>query len=159
LNEKIVGELTYDHLKDLVYLDAFIRENLRVHPPIIQVGGRKLEQDITIDNYFIPAGTAVQMDLMKILHDPTIWGDPEVFRPERFLESNLTKDQRMAWIPFSTGPRFCIGMSFSMEEQKVFLVSLIRNFQRITYAPGGSLQPQRGFLNTPNLDKLLISFE
>jgi len=159
LNEKIEGELTYDHLKDLVYMDAFIRETLRLHPPVPLVGGRKVDHDITIDNYFIPAETVIQIDLMRILQEPSIWGDPEVFRPERFLDANITKEQRIAWIPFSAGPRFCIGMSFSLEEQKIFLATLVRNFKRIVLAPGGSVVPARSFLNIPDIEKFVVAFE
>jgi len=58
----------------------------------------------------IPEKTLVQIDFASILQSIKVWGDPEIFRPERWSPEVLTKKQRSAWIPFSYGPRICIDI-------------------------------------------------
>jgi len=131
---KVPNDLTYDVLKDLIYLDGLIREALRLHPPAPIMGGRITKQEITVGNVRIPPGTNVQMDLVSMAYNPNIWGDPLEVRPERWYQENLTKEQRSAWLPFSGGPRICIGMNFSLIEQKIFLVYLLKTFKEIKLA-------------------------
>jgi len=160
VNNVVPNELTFESLKNLHYLECFIKETMRYQPSINVMGGRETDRDIIIGDYFIPAKTNVQLDLCTMAHDPAIWGDPETFRPERFLNDQLTKEQRSAYIPFSAGPRFCIGMSFSLEEQKIFLTTLVKNFSSITMAPGATIvEAPKSFVNCPNLDLLSVNFK
>jgi len=104
---------------------------MRIYPAAPLSGQRRTETDTIIGNWKIPEKTTVQLDLITMLHNPEIWGDPENFRPERFDPQNLTKEQRTSWIPFSYGPRICIGMNFSLTEQKIFLATILRQFSSI----------------------------
>jgi len=160
VNTVVPDELTYESLKDLNYLDSFIKEVLRYHPPVTYIRSRRADRDLVIGDYFVPAGTNIHQDLYSMNHDPEIWGDPDIFRPERFSNEKLTKEQRASFIPFSTGPRFCIGMSFSLEEQKVFLATLVKRFRSISMAPGSAIrESNKSFLNAPDFDSLSVIFK
>ena len=104
----------------LKYLDAVINETMRIHHPtpinlprVIPPEGR------TIDGTFIPGNTIVGINLHVVQTTPTYWVEPNVFHPERFLpqsdsmyDHKFDKDVKAAYMPFSTGPRNCIGAKY-----------------------------------------------
>jgi cytochrome P450 len=160
--EKIPGEVTFDSLKELNYIDGLIKEGLRFFPPLPSMSGRKAAKDSVIGNVHIPAGTAIEMNLIAMAHNPKIWGDPEIIRPERWYSENITKEQRNAWMPFSGGPRICIGMNMSLLEQKMFIVYFLKRFQQVKLAPSGKVTPKIGGLSityAPDMDKLILNLE
>jgi cytochrome P450 len=69
------------------------------------------------------------------MHNPEIWGDPEVFRPERFSEEESKNRPSMVHVPFGAGPRTCIGSKFSILEQCVFLIELLRRYTVVLVDP------------------------
>jgi len=158
--DKVPNELTYDSLKELTFIDGLLKEGLRMYPPAPIMMGRYAKKDSIIGNVRVPAGTKIDLNHITMAYDPKIWGDPSVIRPERWFPENLTKEQRNAWTPFSGGPRICIGMNFSLLEQKLFLVCLLKRFKEIKLDPQGkitSIHP--GLFNySPNLEKLIIQF-
>jgi len=158
--EIVLDELTFEHVKELPYLEGIIRETLRMRPAGPVISGRYSPKDSVLGPIKIPAGTGIQCDIISMCFDPAIWGDPEVFRPERWFAENVTKEQRGAWIPFSYGPRICIGMNFSLVEQKIFLVKLLKQFKEIKLAPGAEIKHKIGtFISAPDFDKLKIQFK
>jgi cytochrome P450 len=155
--EKIPGEVTFESLKELNYIDGLIKEGLRYFPPVPVMNGRKAVRDSLIGNVHIPAGTPIELNLIAMASDPQVWGDPEVIRPERWFSDNITKEQRNAWMPFSGGPRICIGMNMSLLEQKIFLVYFLKRFQQVKLAPSGKVQPKIGGLSityAPDIDNI-----
>ena len=104
------------------YLDAVVKETLRMRP-VIPVVGRRLAAPISLDGYLLPAGTILMVSIYLAHHDAGAYGDPEEFRPERFLEG-IPKDA--AWIPFGGGVRRCLGASFGQLEMKVVLREMTR---------------------------------
>lgn len=91
---------------------------------------RTAAEDSELDGVFIPKGTKVALDIRDMHNSPRIWKDPETFNPDRFLpggEADQLAGSGMAWLPFSNGARQCIGMNFSLAEQKV-LLPLLRKF-------------------------------
>jgi cytochrome P450 len=154
--EKIPGEVTIDSLKELPYIDGLIKECLRMYSPVPFINGRIAAKDSVVGNIQIPAGTNITLNISAMVHDPKIWVDPEVIRPERWYFENLTKEQRNAWMPFSSGPRICIGMNFSLIEQKIFLVNFLKHFQKIQLAPNSIITPRLGGIGTytPDTDKI-----
>lgn len=80
------------------------------------------------DGRIIPAGVDLTLNLAGILKDPTYFNDPETFLPERF-DKNEHKIPPLAFIPFSIGPRGCIGQKFAMLTIKVALIRLLQHFE------------------------------
>jgi cytochrome P450 len=159
--EKCPNQLTTENLKELSYLDALIKEFMRLQGPALQVNARYTFKDQTIvGNVCLPLGTEVSVDLISMCYDPKIWGDPLNVRPERWFPQNLTKEQKSSWMPFSTGQRICIGMTFSQLEQRVFLALMLKRYKSIKLAPNGSIRYKFGALmNSPQFEKLIIEFE
>jgi cytochrome P450 family 135 len=127
------------------YLTATIQETLRLRPVIVLVL-RKLTETIELGGYELPAGLTVAPSIHLIHRDPTIYPEPERFRPERFLE---TPPGTYTWIPFGGGVRRCLGAAFAQQEMAIVLRELVsrrtirpadptseRNFRRaITETP------------------------
>jgi len=140
--ENTKNGLTYETLKDLNYIDWIIHETLRIYPSLsaTDITNRVTKTEMIIGNYYIPAKTIIQADFISMLQSKEIWGDPENFRPERFDPDILTKEQRSSWMPFSYGPRICIGINFTLTEQKIFLATLLREFSFIKLSENSVLE-------------------
>src|SRR5205823_6018351 len=82
--------------------------------------------------YPIPAGQMVGVSIYNIHHNPSIWEDPEAFRPERFSAEHGSKRHQLAWMPFGAGQRMCIGRDFSLMEGLLVLVRLIQRYDLIS---------------------------
>ncbi|XP_064097710.1 cytochrome P450 4C1-like [Macrobrachium nipponense] len=120
--------LTMADIRELNYLDRCIKESLRLYPSVPFVG-RRLSEDIVVDNYRVPAGTDIQIPPYTLHRDPEQFPNPQIFDPDRFLPENCKKRHPYAYIPFSAGPRNCIGQKFAMMEEKVILSKILRNFR------------------------------
>ncbi|KAG6458738.1 hypothetical protein O3G_MSEX011035 [Manduca sexta] len=117
-----------DDLAQLKYLDAVVRETLRLYPPV-PVITRKVERDVALPGgvTLIP-GCGVVVNIWAIHRNPHYWGDDaEEFRPERFLDSALKHPA--AFMPFSYGPRGCLGYRYAMMALKSALASLLRQYR------------------------------
>ena len=108
-------------LAGLPYMDAVIKEVLRLRP-VIPLVGRALQKPHTIGGYSLPAGTRVGACIYLAHRNPEVYPDPETFNPERFL--NMTPDPA-SWLPFGGGIRRCIGASFALYEMKIVLGTLL----------------------------------
>jgi cytochrome P450 len=109
-------------LDDDDYVDAVVKETLRVRPVIVDVA-RKLTRDTQVGAWRLPAGTMVLPAIAAIHARPDLYPSPEEFRPERFLEAET---ESYAWIPFGGGVRRCIGASFAQVEMRVVLREVLR---------------------------------
>ncbi|VDD90914.1 unnamed protein product [Enterobius vermicularis] len=118
--------ITYEDLSRFRYLEACIKETLRLYPsvPII---ARFLTEDIVIKNKTIPKYVGIVITPSMVHRDPRYWPDPEVFRPERFLDGE--QKHPYAFIPFSAGARNCIGQRFAIMEEKCILGLLMRHLK------------------------------
>jgi cytochrome P450 len=103
------------------YLDAVIKETLRLRP-VIAVVLRKLMEPVEIGGRLLPAGVSVAPSIYLVHRDPEIYPEPERFRPERFLERPAGT---YTWIPFGGGVRRCLGASFAKFEMAVVLKELV----------------------------------
>lgn len=110
------------------YLERVIKESMRLYPPVPFIG-RTLSEDIEIDKYKIPKGTMVTVGIYYLHRDPNVFPNPEKFDPDRFLTENTKGRHPYAYLPFSAGPRNCVGQKFAMYEEKSVLSSVIRNFK------------------------------
>ena len=123
------NEVTWNDLGKLPYLSQCVKESLRLHPPVPRIG-RNLTKDIELpDGRVIPEGTAVAMNIYACHHNPDIWNEPEVFDPERFAPENSVNRHNYAHIPFSAGPRNCIGQNFAMNELKTAIALIVKHFR------------------------------
>src|ERR1700760_3569453 len=102
------------------YLTATIQETLRLRPVIVIVI-RRLTEAIELGGYDLPAGTNVVPSIHLVHRDPTIYPEPDAFRPERFIE---TPPGTYTWIPFGGGVRRCLGAAFAQQEMAIVLREL-----------------------------------
>ncbi len=105
------------------YLDAVIRESLRMRPIFPDVV-RELVAPAKIGEWELPAGTRVAPCIHLAHHRADTWPEPHAFRPERFIG---TKIDPFAWFPFGGGVRRCIGMAFALQEMKIVLGTVLRD--------------------------------
>ncbi|XP_065364118.1 cytochrome P450 4ae1-like [Calliphora vicina] len=129
--------ITYKDLQELNYLNCVIKESLRMYPPILAVG-RCLKNDLKVDNCCLPANSNVIILLWEMLRDPAVFDDPLRFLPERHLMNNA-RVNAFSNIPFSAGPRNCIGQKFAQLEMRTILIKVIRNFELLPL--GEDVQP------------------
>ncbi|KAI8146009.1 cytochrome P-450 cyp509A1, partial [Fennellomyces sp. T-0311] len=120
---------TLDQLQDMPYINMVIKEVLRLDGPAITVVLREAAEDTDLSGVFIPKGTRLQLDIYQLHHNPAVWKDPEAFDPERFAPGGEAEHGGLTWLPFSSGARQCIGMNFSLAEQRVLLPMLLRKYE------------------------------
>jgi cytochrome P450 len=123
------------HVRDtdvpnLPYLQAIVKEVLRLHPPGPLLSWARLAvQDIHVDKTLVPAGTTAMVNMWAISHDSSIWEDPLTFKPERFLKEDVSimgSDLRLA--PFGAGRRVCPGRALGLATVHLWLAQLLHNF-------------------------------
>ncbi|NWS94435.1 CP4V2 protein, partial [Mionectes macconnelli] len=119
--------VTTDDLKQLRYLECVVKEALRLFPSV-PMFARTLREDCSISGYQVPKGTNVLVLTYALHRDPEIFPDPEEFRPERFFSENSKGRHPYAYVPFSAGPRNCIGQRFAQMEEKTLLALILRRF-------------------------------
>lgn len=90
---------------------------------------RQALADVEIGGYTIPKGSEVNLNTFAMHHDPRWWEEPERFLPERFDPNGQTTAPKMAYLPFSTGPRVCIGNSFAMMEARLILATMASQYR------------------------------
>ncbi|PSS31381.1 Cytochrome P450 82A3 like [Actinidia chinensis var. chinensis] len=115
----------------LAYLQAIVKETLRLYPAAPLSGVREFTEDCIVCGYHIPKGTRLMVNLWKIQRDPTIWADPSEFRPERFLTTHKDFDVRgrhFGLIPFGAGRRLCPGIVFGVQMLHLVLARLLHGF-------------------------------
>lgn len=120
--------LTLDRIKELKYLECVIKEGLRLCPSVPFVG-RRLHEDMSVNGFHVPRGTIIFVYIYMLHRDPKVFSSPESFNPDRFLPENSVGRHPFAFVPFSAGPRNCIGQRFAMSEMKVVLAYLLRHFR------------------------------
>ncbi|KYN21511.1 Cytochrome P450 4C1, partial [Trachymyrmex cornetzi] len=113
-------------LQQLQYLERCIKEALRLYPSVPFIS-RICGEDVKLQSYLIPAGTT-HINIYAIHRNPNFWPNPEVFNPDRFLPEQIRNRHPYSYIPFSAGPRNCIGQRFAMLEMKAMIASVIHNF-------------------------------
>lgn len=127
MDDKPDSVISWDDLSKLTFLTQCVKESLRMHPPVPTIM-RQLTADITLpDGRVLPAGATVIISIYGCHHHSEIWENPDVFDPERFGDS-APRRHALSFIPFSAGPRNCIGQHFAMNEVKVAVAHILRHF-------------------------------
>ncbi|XP_029200943.2 cytochrome P450 4V2-like isoform X1 [Acropora millepora] len=119
--------LTVGDLKEFRYLDCVIKEAQRLFPSV-PVLGRTVTEDYNFNGYTAPKGTTVVTAIVALHRNPEVWPAPLQFDPDRFLPENSQGRHPFAFIPFSAGPRNCIGQRFALLEVKIVLSYILHNF-------------------------------
>ncbi|XP_053258391.1 cytochrome P450 4V2-like isoform X1 [Podarcis raffonei] len=119
--------VTMDDMKQLRYLDCVIKEALRLFPSV-PVFARKLSEECYIRGFRVPKGVDALILPFALHRDPDVFPEPEEFRPERFFPENVAGRHPYAYVPFSAGPRNCIGQRFAQMEEKTILATILRRF-------------------------------
>lgn len=110
----------------LPLLEATVRESMRLYPPAAHLARECAERD-EVAGLVVEPGTEVHCSPWLLHRQEGLWKDPQIFRPQRFLEGEPV--DRFAYIPFGVGPRVCIGASFSMQEMTIVLATLLAAFR------------------------------
>ncbi len=128
------------------YVDAVVKESLRMRP-ILPLVARGIKEPWTVDGYELKPGRVVAPNIYLAHYREATWGDPEEFRPERFIGQ---QPEGSVWLPFGGGIRRCIGASFALYEMRVVIQEIARKLEvsavrqspekivrrAITFAPG-----------------------
>ncbi|KAK4486395.1 hypothetical protein RD792_009069 [Penstemon davidsonii] len=120
------------HMPKLQYLEAVVKETMRLHPAIPFLVPRSPSQSSIIGGYTIPKNSTVFINVWSIQRDPSIWEKPLEFKPERFLNNNGKFDYRgnnFSYLPFGSGRRVCVGMPLAERMIIYLLASLLHSFE------------------------------
>jgi len=139
IQEKVFNDI-YDHspegkasdismrsIEDMHYFNAFMKEVLRLYPPVGMIV-RYNEKEENLKGVTVPASTRLIIPIHLLHRHPKYWKDPEEFKPERWLGEEHPSSHKHAFMPFSNGPRNCIGYYFAEMEAKLLMAPLIRHF-------------------------------
>jgi len=143
------GPVDADGAGRLEYLDAVIKETMRLNP-IIPFVARLVKQPVEIGGHEIPAGVVVAPCIYLTHRRPDLWPDPLRFNPERFIG---TRPNPYAYFPFGGGTRLCLGAAFATYEMKIVMAEIVRRTvlraapghtvrivrRSITFAPSGGV--------------------
>ncbi|KAJ9563656.1 hypothetical protein OSB04_008816 [Centaurea solstitialis] len=113
----------------LPYLEAVIKETLRLHPPTPFLLPHKALCDVEIGGFVVPKDAQIQCNVWAIGRDPAVWSDPHEFMPERFLDIDIDyRGRYFELIPFGSGRRICPGLPLAHRMLHLMLASLIQKF-------------------------------
>jgi cytochrome P450 len=118
---------SFSSLPKLSYTHMFIRESLRLRPPVYAILRSAIEDD-EIDGFHIPAGTFVPIMTYVIHRHPEVWERPNEFDPLRFLPEHQAKRPALSFLPFGAGQRQCIATDFAMMEGQLILARLVQRY-------------------------------
>lgn len=118
-------------IQNLVYLQAVVKETMRLYPPGAILVPRESVIDCIVAGYHVPAGTRLLINLWKMQRDPRVWPNALEFQPERFLTSHQDVDvqgKNFELLPFGSGRRMCLAVNFSLQLIQFTLASLLHGF-------------------------------
>lgn len=119
--------VTMHDLKEMRYLEMCIKETLRLYPSVPMLA-RKTGEETQLGKHIFPAGSNIFISPYATHRIPHIYPNPEKFDPERFTPENCEKRHPYAYIPFSAGPRYCIGNRFAILEMKTVISKILRTY-------------------------------
>ncbi|XP_067928895.1 cytochrome P450 4V2-like isoform X4 [Watersipora subatra] len=149
--DEIIGSSTSISNADLAkmtYLEWCIKETMRIFPTV-PFFARELHEEATFGDYSVPKGTTVYLYSMGLHKDPAVFPEPEKFDPTRFSPENCLKRSPFAYVPFSAGPRNCIGQKFAMMELKVILAKMLTTFNIESVVKQADLRVQAALVLQP----------
>lgn len=149
VEQKLANELDtltsfseFGDLPKFLYTRQIIDEAMRLYPAGWLMT-RKALRDDRLGEYFVPAGTEIYVPLYFIQRNPHLWEEPDRFNPDRFRPDDSRHRHRLATIPFSTGPRNCIGAPFARIEMQIHLMTIARCL-RLRYIQSRPIELEAG---------------
>uniref|UniRef100_A0A2A4J891 unspecific monooxygenase n=1 Tax=Heliothis virescens TaxID=7102 RepID=A0A2A4J891_HELVI len=125
--EKYNGNITYDVVSEMEYVDKVLSEALRMFPPIGYLSRQCIQDTVLpVGNIKVDKGTKLFTPIYHVHHDPKLYPDPEVFDPERFSKERRPNDD--IYMPFGMGNRTCIGARYSRLQLTAAIVHVLRSF-------------------------------
>ncbi|KAI5695213.1 hypothetical protein M8J76_017167 [Diaphorina citri] len=120
---------TFQDTLEMKYLERCIMETLRMFPPV-PIIARELQQEVKLNScdLSIPAKCTVVIATVKLHRQPDTYPNPDVYNPDNFLPENCANRHYYSFVPFSAGPRSCVGRKYAMLKLKVILSTILRNF-------------------------------
>lgn len=132
---------TFDDVPRLTYARMIVQESLRLYPPVHTLSWRQAVADDEVCGRSIPKGSIVWVVPWVLHRNPTLWENPERFDPTRFSEARSSGRSRFAYLPFSTGPRVCIGATLAMTEAVLILAAISQTY-RLRLVKAQPVEPQ-----------------
>ncbi|XP_037875026.1 cytochrome P450 4c3 isoform X1 [Bombyx mori] len=122
--------LIKEDLEKMKYLERVVKESLRLFPPVPFII-RKVLEDMTLPSgSVLPAGSGIVVSIWGIHRDPKYWGpEAEHFDPDRFLPERFNVEHPCCYLPFSSGPRNCLGYQYAMISIKTSLSAILRRYK------------------------------
>uniref|UniRef100_A0A8R1HMQ8 Cytochrome P450 n=1 Tax=Caenorhabditis japonica TaxID=281687 RepID=A0A8R1HMQ8_CAEJA len=125
-------DCTNDDLKQMKYLEKCLKESLRMFPSV-PFFARKVEQDVVINGETFPKGVRILVAPMVLHRNPRIFNNPNDYNPENYSEEAIASRHAYADVPFSAGPRNCIGQKFAIMEEKAVISWFFRRYRVSTH--------------------------
>lgn len=127
--ENYLRDCTFADIMEMKYLERVIMETLRLYPPVPLIA-RRTDHDVKLSSgpYVVPKDTTVVILQFAVHRNPTYYPNPEKFDPDNFLPERMANRHYYSFIPFSAGPRSCVGRKYAMLKLKVLLSTIIRNY-------------------------------
>ncbi|KAK5643681.1 hypothetical protein RI129_007526 [Pyrocoelia pectoralis] len=121
---------TFADTLEMKYLERCLLEALRLYPPV-PIIARQLKENVKLasGDYELPAGCTVVIATVKIHRREDIYENPTKYNPDNFLPERTANRHYYGFIPFSAGPRSCVGRKYAMLKLKVLLSTIMRNFR------------------------------
>lgn len=127
--EKHSGQVTYEALQEMPYMDKVVSETMRLYPPLpTLIRECNSKYHIPETDHFIEAGTRIVIPLFALHRDPRYFPDPDKYDPENFNEDRIKERHRFTYLPFGEGPRICLGLRFGLMQVKMGLTALLSKF-------------------------------
>lgn len=119
--------ITSEDLQRMEYMERVIKETMRLFP-IAPILVRAVTEDLNIGEHTLPKGSSVVLGILKTHRSEEYWPNPLKFDPERFLPEETAKRHPYCYLPFSAGPRNCIGLKYAMMAMKTLLATVLRRY-------------------------------
>lgn len=121
---------TFADTLEMKYLERCLMETLRLYPPV-PIIARQIQEDVKLasGDYVLPAGATIVVGTFKVHRRADIYPNPDKFDPDNFLPERTANRHYYAFIPFSAGPRSCVGRKYAMLKLKILLSTIMRNYR------------------------------
>ncbi|XP_067124002.1 cytochrome P450 4C1-like [Centruroides vittatus] len=128
-------DITANDIRELKYFECVLKESLRIYPSVPTIARSHRTDFRLYENMKIPGGALITIEIFAMHHDPETFPDPEIFDPGRFFPENCKSRHNFAYIPFSAGPRNCLGQKLPMMEEKIIVANILRHFRLYSMDP------------------------